>query len=143
VRGVHAQRDVLGITRSAVPILVGQGIQAVTVGTNGGCAPPAVPHNTPFRWRDEQSGTELLSMWHPGEGSRALLSCNLIGLSLSAQVIQAALAVAHGSSTLFEALPSPAPLATEHSWMHWRRGKQPGRQMLLSFRGPMCSCLPA
>ena len=66
VCGVHVQRDVLGITRSAVPILVGQGIQAVTVGTNGGCAPPAVPHNTPFRWRDEQSGTELLSMWHPG-----------------------------------------------------------------------------
>ena len=62
-----AQRDVLGFSRSAVPILVGQGVQAVTVGTNGGCAPPAVPHNTPFIWRDVRSGAELLAMWHPGE----------------------------------------------------------------------------
>ena len=62
----RAQRDVLGFSRSAVPILVGQGVQAVTVGTNGGCAPPAVPHNTPFIWRDARSRTQLLAMWHPG-----------------------------------------------------------------------------
>ena len=64
-----AQRDVLGFSRSAVPVLVGQGIQAVTVGTNGGCAPPAVPHNTPFIWRDVRSGAQLLAMWHPGAGT--------------------------------------------------------------------------
>ena len=60
------QRDVLGFTRGAVPILAGQGIKAVTVGTNGGCAPPDVPHNTTFVWRDEASGTHILAMWHPG-----------------------------------------------------------------------------
>ena len=37
-----------------------------TVGVNGGSAPPAVPKNTPFIWRDEPSGKQLLAMWHPG-----------------------------------------------------------------------------
>ena len=36
------------------------------VGVNGGSAPPAVPHNTPFIWRDPPSGKQLLAMWHPG-----------------------------------------------------------------------------
>lgn len=36
------------------------------VGVNGGSAPPAVPKNTPFIWRDLPSGKQLLAMWHPG-----------------------------------------------------------------------------
>lgn len=62
----HLQRDVPGLTRAAIPILVGQGIKAVSVGVNAGSAPPAVPHHTPFIWRDEQSNTQILAFWHPG-----------------------------------------------------------------------------
>lgn len=36
------------------------------VGVNGGSAPPAVPHNRPFWWRDAASGKQLLAFWHPG-----------------------------------------------------------------------------
>ncbi|KAL4420038.1 hypothetical protein ABPG77_001288 [Micractinium sp. CCAP 211/92] len=60
------QRDVPGLTRAAIPILARQGVRALTVGVNGVSAPPAVPFNTPFWWRDEPSGTQLLSFWHPG-----------------------------------------------------------------------------
>ena len=60
------QRDVPGFTRAAVPILYAEGVRAVTVGVNGGSAPPGVPHNQPFIWRDTQSQAELLAMWHPG-----------------------------------------------------------------------------
>lgn len=60
------QRDVPGFTRAALPILAGQGVKAVTVGVNGGSAPPAVPHNTPFIWRDTLTQTDMLAMWRPG-----------------------------------------------------------------------------
>ena len=60
------QRDVPGFTRAALPILYAQGVRAVTVGVNGGSAPPGVPHNQPFIWRDTQSQTDMLAMWHPG-----------------------------------------------------------------------------
>ncbi|KAL0047364.1 hypothetical protein WJX82_001496 [Trebouxia sp. C0006] len=61
-----SQRDVPGFTRAALPILYAQGVRAVTVGVNGGSAPPGVPHNQPFIWRDTQSQTDMLAMWHPG-----------------------------------------------------------------------------
>lgn len=60
------QRDVPGFTRSAIPILHDEGVRAVTVGVNGVTSPPAVPHDQPFWYRDEASGTQLLSFWHPG-----------------------------------------------------------------------------
>ncbi|KAK9915574.1 hypothetical protein WJX75_001002 [Coccomyxa subellipsoidea] len=66
-----SQRDVPGFTRAAVPVLVDSGVKAVTLGVNGGSAPPDVPHNTPFLWRDLQSGTELIAVWHPGGYSYA------------------------------------------------------------------------
>ena len=64
----------------------------MTVGVNGGSAPPGVPHNQPFLWRDTESQAELLAMWHPGEDhlvvtnaftkatpcQRVLLGCNLV-----------------------------------------------------------------
>lgn len=61
-----AQRDVPGFTRNAIPILTAEGIKAVTIGVNGGSAPPGVPKNTPFIWRDKASGTEILIVLHPG-----------------------------------------------------------------------------
>ena len=66
------QRDVPGFTRAAIPILHSQGVRAVSVGVNGGSAPPGVPKNTPFWWRDEASGKQLLAFWHPGIRWRAL-----------------------------------------------------------------------
>lgn len=62
------QRDVPGLTRAAIPVLASRGVQGFTGGVNGFSAPPGVPKNTPFVWRDEESDTELLAMWHPGEG---------------------------------------------------------------------------
>lgn len=63
------QRDVPGFTRAAIPLLYGQGVRALSVGVNGGSAPPGVPKNTPFWWRDGPSGAALLAFWHPGEGA--------------------------------------------------------------------------
>ncbi len=60
------QRDVPGITRTAIPILVERGIKTLSVGVNPGSAPPGVPKCTPFIWRDPQSGKQLVAYWHPG-----------------------------------------------------------------------------
>jgi hypothetical protein len=60
------QRDVPGLTRAAIPVLASRGVLGITGGVNAFSAPPGVPKNTPFVWRDEQSGTKLLAMWHPG-----------------------------------------------------------------------------
>lgn len=61
-----SQRDVPGITRSAIPTMAAQGIKAVNVGVNHGSAPPGVPKDEPFVWRDLASGTQVLAFWHPG-----------------------------------------------------------------------------
>ena len=74
-----SQRDVPGLTRSLVPIMSQQMIQAVTVGVNAACMPPAVP--TAFKWRDPTSGTSVIGMWHPhGYGGQH-------GVSLESSVI--------------------------------------------------------
>lgn len=73
LKSVMSQRDVPGLTRAAVPYLAGQGVTTLTVGVNGGSAPPGVPKNQPFWWRDGHSGTQLLAFWHPG-GADALFS---------------------------------------------------------------------
>jgi hypothetical protein len=62
------QRDVPGLSRASIPVFVSQGIKAISVGVNAGSAPPGVPWYTPFTWRDEPSGTDILAFWHPGEG---------------------------------------------------------------------------
>lgn len=75
-RITYSQRDVPGLTRAAIPLLARNGVQAVTVGENGACAPVNVP--PVFVWRDEPSGTEVLAMFHPkgygvtSQGARAL-----------------------------------------------------------------------
>ena len=60
------QRDVPGLTRAVIPILVSQGVRGISVGVNPGSAPPGVPQFTPFIWRDEESGTQLIAFWRPG-----------------------------------------------------------------------------
>lgn len=62
------QRDVPGLTRASIPVFVSRGIKAISVGVNAGSAPPGVPWFTPFIWRDEASGTQILAFWHPGAG---------------------------------------------------------------------------
>ena len=70
VAAADSQRDVPGMTRNAIPILVDEGVQAITIGVNGGSAPPGVPKNTPFVWRDKPSGKEIITVVHPGMPSR-------------------------------------------------------------------------
>eukprot|EP01090_Pellita_catalonica_P011857 TRINITY_DN2446_c0_g1_i1.p1 TRINITY_DN2446_c0_g1~~TRINITY_DN2446_c0_g1_i1.p1 ORF type:complete len:760 (-),score=113.06 TRINITY_DN2446_c0_g1_i1:691-2970(-) len=60
-----SQRDVPGLTRGAIPLLLQQGVKAITVGVNGASSPPDVPKA--FIWRDPKNATsEILAMWHPG-----------------------------------------------------------------------------
>eukprot|EP01089_Gocevia_fonbrunei_P013483 TRINITY_DN3465_c0_g3_i3.p1 TRINITY_DN3465_c0_g3~~TRINITY_DN3465_c0_g3_i3.p1 ORF type:complete len:696 (-),score=157.49 TRINITY_DN3465_c0_g3_i3:338-2425(-) len=59
-----SQRDVPGTTRAIIPLLNKMGVKALTVGVNGGSAPPAVP--SAFVWKDLGSNTQILAMWHPG-----------------------------------------------------------------------------
>ena len=59
---VLSQRDVPGLTISAIPFLSQYGIEALTVGVNSGSAPPAVP--SLFKW--EYKDQSVIAMWHPG-----------------------------------------------------------------------------
>jgi hypothetical protein len=63
---VVSLRDVPGLTRAALPALAQSGVVAISAGVNGFSAPPGVPKNTPFLWRDERSGAEVLYFVHPG-----------------------------------------------------------------------------
>uniref|UniRef100_A0A6B2KYN8 P-type domain-containing protein n=1 Tax=Arcella intermedia TaxID=1963864 RepID=A0A6B2KYN8_9EUKA len=73
---VLSQRDVPGMTRAIIPILLANGIKAISVGVNGGSSPPDVPKS--FIWRDEETSSEIhtfylsggyggLNGWFPGE----------------------------------------------------------------------------
>jgi hypothetical protein len=42
------------------------GVSALSGGVNAFSAPPGVPKDTPFWWRDPASGQQILVMWHPG-----------------------------------------------------------------------------
>ena len=68
------------MTRNAIPILAGEGVQAITIGVNGGSAPPGVPKNTPFLWRDKPSGREMVTVVHPGTGPRLCIIHTLMHL---------------------------------------------------------------
>ena len=58
-----SQRDVPGTTRSLIPIMNANGIQALTVGVNSASMPPAVP--SVFVWKDDDTNTDIIAMWHP------------------------------------------------------------------------------
>ena len=70
------QRDVPGLTRSAIPVLSSLGVRAISVGVNDASAPPGVPKNTPFIWQDVRSNASLIGMLHPGAWPRVQLSCS-------------------------------------------------------------------
>jgi hypothetical protein len=61
---VLSQRDVPGLTRGVVPLLAKHGVTALSIGVNGGCAPPAVPRI--FRWKDNASATSVYGLVHAG-----------------------------------------------------------------------------
>ena len=60
------QRDVPGITRSAMADLNFAGITALSQGVNGASAPPDIPKNTPVVWKDVASRSQLLHWVHAG-----------------------------------------------------------------------------
>ncbi len=69
-----SQRDVPGTTRAMLPLLAAAGVRALSFGANEASAPLIVPQI--FRWRDEASGAELLTMYHPsGYGNISTAEC--------------------------------------------------------------------
>ncbi|XP_046330094.2 uncharacterized protein LOC124113675 isoform X1 [Haliotis rufescens] len=58
---VVSQRDVPGMSIALLPLYAKHGIEGISVGVNGGSAPPAVPKI--FRW--EYQNASLIGMWHP------------------------------------------------------------------------------
>ncbi|KAJ1459607.1 hypothetical protein M885DRAFT_510755 [Pelagophyceae sp. CCMP2097] len=56
-----SQRDVVGLPRAALAALSAQGVDAISVGSNGRCLPPAVANA--FVWSD--CTHEALVLWHP------------------------------------------------------------------------------
>lgn len=71
-----------GLTRGVVPVMAAHGVRALTVGVNGFSAPPGVPKRTPFIWWDEESGSQIIAMWHEGAAG----GCRGAGLCCCAQV---------------------------------------------------------
>jgi hypothetical protein len=61
---VMGQRDVPGLTRSVIPLLVKNGVQAMSFGVNGASAPAVVPKV--FKWQDTHSGKEVVVLYNPG-----------------------------------------------------------------------------
>eukprot|EP01084_Bolivina_argentea_P190566 327437_1 len=63
---VLSQRDVPGITRSIISILVANNVSAISIGSNDGSAPPGVPNNI-FNWVDiGGSEKSIITMLHKG-----------------------------------------------------------------------------
>jgi hypothetical protein len=62
-RRTYSQRDVPGLTRAAIPLLVKNGVRAVTVGENGAASPLFLPKI--LLWKDRQSTTEVIGLFHP------------------------------------------------------------------------------
>ena len=58
---VVSNRDVPGITRSSIPILVKHNIKAVSIGENPASAPI---YDKVFLWRDNDTDTEVIGLWH-------------------------------------------------------------------------------
>jgi hypothetical protein len=57
-----SQRDVPGLPRSIIPILRGAGIEMISLGVNGGSAPPELP--PVFRWIDTVSSQDIIVIYH-------------------------------------------------------------------------------
>lgn len=61
---VMSQRDVPGMTRAVIPLLVAQGVRALSVGANGYSASAAVP--SIYKWEEPLSQTSVVAMQNPG-----------------------------------------------------------------------------
>ena len=59
-----SQRDVPGLTQSVIPLMLKQGVQALSVGVNGGSAPPNVPKA--FIWKNGQTNQSIRAFWVQG-----------------------------------------------------------------------------
>ena len=71
-RLTYNQRDVPGLSRASIPLLVKHGVRAVSVGENGASAIVNVP--PAFVWRDNATQTEVLALFHArGYGRRRRL----------------------------------------------------------------------
>ncbi|XP_065831101.1 uncharacterized protein [Oscarella lobularis] len=57
-----SQRDVPGTTRSIIPTLVSNGVEALSVGVNPSSMPPAVPPI--FKWLHKPTNQSVIAMWH-------------------------------------------------------------------------------
>jgi hypothetical protein len=97
------QRDVPGLTRGVLPVMASHGVRALTVGVNGFSAPPGVPKRTPFIWRDEESGAEVVAMWH--EGARGCWIGAHVASLASGSVRGAARALSGASVFAFQTVP--------------------------------------
>jgi hypothetical protein len=64
------QRDVPGMTRGVLAAFKSMAqytntrVRAISVGVNRATAPPGVPHNKPFIWRDEASDYGMRESTH-------------------------------------------------------------------------------
>lgn len=66
VSNTLSQRDVPGVTKSVIPILKRNNVSAISIGVNGGSAPPGGGYNM-FRWKyDEELEDSILTLVHPG-----------------------------------------------------------------------------
>ena len=88
-RRVVSQRDVPGLPRAAVPVMVQAGVSAISVGANGGVLPPNVP--PAFLWRDGEVDSEYAST-----AAMAAAAARRRGLQVAAPSGQELLVLFHG-----------------------------------------------
>eukprot|EP00762_Andalucia_godoyi_P002325 ANDGO_07529.mRNA.1 hypothetical protein CAOG_04643 len=77
-----SQRDVPGLTRAVVPLLAKFGVHALSLGANGASAPIGVPKLS--RWVDEESGADILLLYHPG-GYGGITPADCVELAVPAE----------------------------------------------------------
>jgi len=74
--------DVPGHTRSIIPPMVDAGLRFLHIGVNSASRPPAVPEL--FRWREPETGAEIMVMYHgSGYGSATLVPGLAQGLAFA------------------------------------------------------------
>ncbi|GFO45695.1 coiled-coil domain-containing protein 90b, mitochondrial [Plakobranchus ocellatus] len=60
-----SQRDIPGMTKALLPLLMKHGVKAISVGVNPGTAPPAVP--SPFVWKLRDTDPDgVMAFWDKG-----------------------------------------------------------------------------
>ena len=89
---VLSQRDVPGLSRGVVHRLASHGVIGINVGINDASAPVGVPTvesclrdgmATPFVWRDNATGSEVIAAFHPGGCKSGLLKTHWHAITFS------------------------------------------------------------